>query len=179
MADSLNIVPISTNNGSGNSDRDAVALHTGRILQSCSLVENALFRMAAIRTDVEGLANLERTKAPALRNVVAKIIGILDHEIAAKRTAFKNPKSLRDKLIEFDKAASRRSELAHAEFIGICEIDQTKVAILSNEGIEGARWDGRRVQLWSFKELAETDKLTHQLANSLRQVIQNQIDAVP
>ena len=179
MSEPQNLVALPSSNGTSNSERDTIALHTGRILQSCSLVENALFRMAASRTDIKGFADLERTKVPALRNVISKIVSILDAEIAGKGTGFKNPKSLKDKLVEFDKAASRRSELAHSEFIGVCEIDGIKVAMLSNEGIEGSRCESRRIQLWTFKELAEIDKLTHQLANSLRQVIQNQIDAIP
>jgi hypothetical protein len=170
-----NVVALATNTAC-NSDRDIIALHTGRILQSCSLIENLLFRMAAARGDVEGFTSIERTKGPALRNVISKIVAVLDTEISAKTSSFKNPKSLKDKLLEFDKAAARRSDLAHSEFIGTCEIGGCKVAILANEGIEGSQWEGRRVQLWKFSELADVDKVTHNLANSLRQVIQNQIE---
>jgi hypothetical protein len=176
MTDPLLTIVTTSPNGNNNGDRDIVALHTGRILQSCSLVENALFRMATARTDVEAFAGIERTKAPALRNVIAKIVAVLEAEMAAKKTNFKNPKSLRDKLKEFDTAASRRSDLAHSEYLGVCEIDGQKVAILANEGIEGAFWEGRRIQLCKFTDLTDMDRVTHSLANSLRQVIQNQIN---
>jgi hypothetical protein len=176
MSDFSNLLDITAKVEAGNVDRDAVALHVGRIMQSCSLVENALFRMAAARTDVEGFSGIERPKTPALRNLITKVISALNSEIAAKTPKFKNPKSLKDKLVEFDGIASQRSELAHSEFLGVCEIEGIKVAMLSNEGTEGARWNGRKIQLWPFEELATVDKRTHQLANSLRSVIQNQVD---
>ena len=176
MSDFSNLLNMTAKVENGNEDRNAVALHVGRIMQSCSLVENALFRMAAARTDVDGFAGIERPKTPALRNLITKVITALNAEIAAKTPKFKNPKSLRDKLVEFDGVASQRSELAHSEFLATCEIDGKKVAMLSNEGAEGTRWNGRKIQLLSFEDLAIVDRRTHQLANSLKSVIQNQLN---
>ncbi len=177
MTAQLNIIQLNPN--TANPDRDTVALHSGRILQSCAIVENALFRMIAVRSDVDGFSKLERTNGPALRNIIAKVIFQLEKDIETSNKSFKHPRAFKKYLQQFDEVAARRSDLAHSEFLGGCEINGARVAIVSNEGIQGASWEGRRVQLWKYDELSAIDKQSHQLANTLRQVIQNQINHVP
>ena len=96
-------------------DRDTVALHTGRILQSCAIVENGIFRMISARNDVPEFNLIQRTKRPAFRNVMGDVRTIIEASTEAECAVFKNPKRLLLALIEFDKIASFRSDLAHAE----------------------------------------------------------------
>lgn len=160
-------------------DRDTVALHTGRILQSCAVVENGMFKMISNRKDVPEFNLIQRTKRPAFRNVMGDVRKIVEASIEAKGSVFKNPKRLLLALIEFDKIASFRSDLAHAEFITSGEIDGIKIAILSNEGIDGATFQERKVQLVQITDIIAMDHSAHKLANTLRQILANQINHEP
>jgi hypothetical protein len=161
------------------SDRDTVALHTGRILQSCAVVENSIFKMISSRKDVPEFNTIQRTKRPAFRNVMSDVRKVVEASIAARSSVFKNPKRLLLALIEFDKIASFRSDLAHAEFITSGEIDEIKIAILSNESIEGATFQDRKVQLVQITDVIAMDHSAHRLANTLRQILANQISHIP
>lgn len=172
-----NLVPVATV-ASCNTlpDRDTVALHTGRILQSCAVVENSIFKMISGRKDVPEFSLIQRTKRPAFRNVMGDVRKIVEASIEAKCSVFKNPKRLLVALIEFDKIASFRSDLAHAEFVTSGEIDGTKIVIMSNEGIDGATFQERKVQILPIADIVAMDHSAHRLANTLRQILANQIN---
>jgi hypothetical protein len=167
-------VPVAACNKS--SDRDTVALHTGRILQSCAVVENGMFKMINSRKDVPEFNLIQRTKRPAFRNVMGDVRKVVEASIEAKASVFKNPKRLLHTLIEFDKIASFRSDLAHAEFITSGEIDGIKIVLLSNEGIEGTTFQECRVQLVQIADIISMDHSAHRLAHTLRQILANQIN---
>jgi hypothetical protein len=161
------------------SDRDTVAFHTGRILQSCAVVENGIFKMISFRDDVIEFNSIHRTKRLAFRNVMSEVRNAVTSSLEEKRTVFKNPKRLLVALTEFDKIAAFRSDLAHAEYVSSGEIDGIRVAILSNEGVEGATFQSRKVQIVSINDIIAIDKSAHRLANTLRQILHNQIKHKP
>jgi hypothetical protein len=171
------IAPVEISNKSP--DRDTVAFHTGRILQSCAVVENGIFKMISVRNDVTAFNSIQRTKRPAFRNVMGDVKNAIEGSIKDKRPVFKNPLRLLVALTEFDKIAAFRSDLAHAEFITSGEIDGTRVIVLSNEGIEGTNFNGRKVQIVSVDDIIAIDKAAHRLANTLRQILDNQIKHKP
>jgi hypothetical protein len=156
-------------------DRDRVAMHTGRIMQSCAVVENSLFKMIAARNDIAKFAEIKRTTRPALRNIINEVKLALQADNNKEKPAFKNPKRLNIVLEEFDKVAAARSDLAHAEFLTVGEIDQEKVAVLSNEGTGGSAYKGRKVQIVSFSDLKSLDQLAHRTAHTLQQLLTNQL----
>lgn len=160
-------------------DRDTVAFHTGRILQSCAVVENSIFKMISVRNDVTAFNSIQRTKRPAFRNVMGNVKNAIESSIKDKRPIFKNPVRLLVALTEFDKIAAFRSDLAHSEFITSGEIDGTRVIVLSNEGIEGTNFNGRKVQIVSIDDIIAIDKTAHRLANTLRQILDNQVKHKP
>ena len=160
-------------------DRDTVAFHTGRILQSCAVVENGIFKMISVRNDVTEFNSIHRTKRPAFRNVMGDVRNAIESSIKDKRAVFKNPMRLLVALTEFDRIAAFRSDLAHAEFISSGEIDGTKIVILSNEGIEGTVFQGRKVQIVVIDDIIAIDKTAHRLSNTLRQILENQVKHKP
>ena len=163
---------------SKSSDRDVVAFHTGRIVQSCAIVENGIFKMISRRQEVPEFNVIQRTKRPAFRNVMGDVRKVVEASIESRTSVFKNPKRLLLALIEFDRIASFRSDLAHAEFITSTEIDGIKIAILSNEGIDGATFQDRKVQLVQITDVIAMDRKAHRLANTLRQMLANQTNHI-
>lgn len=163
---------------SKSSDRDVVALHTGRILQSCAIVENGISKMISRRQEVPEFNVIQRTKRPAFRNVMGDVRKVVESSIESRTSVFKNPKRLLLALIEFDRIASFRSDMAHAEFITSAEIDGIKIAILSNEGIDGATFQERKVQLVQITDIIAMDRKAHRLANTLRQILANQTNHI-
>ena len=59
------------------------------------------------------------------------------------------------------------------------EIDGIKIVILSNEGIDGTIFQERNVQIVLLADIIAMDRSAHRLANTLRQILANQITHTP